>query len=145
MTLLNFALKYPPFNVRVKNSNGNTLIFDSIRKKWLVLTPEEWVRQHLINYLVHVKNYPASLIAIEKEIALNDIKKRFDVVVYNSSLLPHILIECKAPYIELDLSVIEQALRYNLNLKSEFVMITNGLSDFVVDKNNNVTTLPDYH
>lgn len=145
MTLLNFALKYPPFNVRVKNSKGNTLIFDSIRKKWLVLTPEEWVRQHLINYLVNVKNYPASFIAIEKEISLNDIKKRFDVVVYNSHLSPYILIECKAPYIELDLIVIEQALRYNLNLKSEYIMITNGMDDVVVNKQNQISKLPDYN
>ncbi|MGZ3899054.1 MAG: type I restriction enzyme HsdR N-terminal domain-containing protein [Bacteroidia bacterium] len=144
MSALNFELKYPPFNVRVKNGNGATMIFDVIRKKWLVLTPEEWVRQHLINYLITVKKYPASLIALEKEIVLNDLKKRFDVVVYNRQLQPFILIECKAPYIELNLSVIEQALRYNLNLQSQFVMITNGISDFVVNRDNKVADLPFY-
>jgi len=107
-----------------------------------VLTPEEWVRQHLINYLISVKNYPSSHIAIEKEITLNDLKKRFDVVVYNKQLQPFILIECKAPYIDLDFVVAEQALRYNLNLKSEFVMITNGLKDFVWNKNQKSCELP---
>lgn len=145
MSGINLPLKYPPFNVRVKNSNKQTLIFDDFRKKWLVLTPEEWVRQHLLHYLVNEKKYPASLIAIEKEIAVNDIKKRFDVVVYNAKLSPYILIECKAPYIELNLRVIEQALRYNLNLKSEFVMITNGVKDVVVDNNNLEVLLPDFN
>jgi len=145
MSAVNFELKYPPFAVRVKNGDGTTMIFDVIRKKWLVLTPEEWVRQHLLNYLVTVKKYPASLIALEKEIVLNDLKKRYDVVIYNRQLQPFILIECKAPYIELDAAVAEQALRYNLNLKSQFVMITNGVADFVVDKNNNMVELPDYN
>ncbi|MBA3665228.1 MAG: type I restriction enzyme HsdR N-terminal domain-containing protein [Bacteroidetes bacterium] len=144
MPSLNFELKYPPFPVRVKNGNGNTMIFDAIRKRWLVLTPEEWVRQHLVNYLVTVKKYPSSFIAIEKEIALNDLQKRFDVVVYNKELKPYILIECKAPYIELNLQVAEQALRYNLNLKSEFVMITNGIADFVINIKNQVVELPDF-
>ncbi len=84
------------------------------------------------------------MIAIEKEIALNNLKKRFDVVVYNKQLNPYILIECKAPYISMDLPVIEQVLRYNLKMQSEFVMITNGMSDFVFDKNNKQVALPDY-
>jgi hypothetical protein len=140
---LNLSLKYPSFDVQIRNTNGKTFVFDQFRKKWLVLTPEEWVRQHLINYLVNEKKYPVSLIAIEKEISLNNIKKRFDVVVYNRQLQPFILIECKAPYISMDLNVIEQALRYNLNLNSEFIMITNGISDFIVDKNNRPVQLPD--
>jgi hypothetical protein len=140
---LSLQLKYPPFDVRVKNEKGNTFIFDVIRKKWLVLTPEEWVRQHLINYLVNEKKFPASLIAIEKEIALNDLKKRFDVVVFDKKLQPYILIECKAPFINLDLSVAEQVLRYNLNLQSEFVMITNGVEDFILNKKNQFTNLPE--
>ncbi|MCE3228621.1 MAG: restriction endonuclease subunit [Bacteroidetes bacterium] len=140
---MSLQLKYPPFDVRVKNEKGNTFIFDVIRKKWLVLTPEEWVRQHLINYLVNEKKFPASLIAIEKEIALNDLKKRFDVVVFDKKLQPYILIECKAPFINLDLSVAEQVLRYNLNLQSEFVMITNGVEDFILNKKNQFTNLPE--
>lgn len=141
---MNLSLKYPSFGVQIRNTNGKTFIFDQFRKKWLILTPEEWVRQHLTNYLVYEKKYPISLIAIEKEIALNDIKKRFDVVVYNKKLEPFILIECKAPYIKMDISVMEQALRYNLRLQSQFVMITNGISDIIVDKDNREVLLPDY-
>jgi hypothetical protein len=123
---------------------GQTFIFDFIRKKWLILTPEEWVRQHLLNYLVTEKKYPVSLIAIEKEIKLNDLKKRFDIVIYNTQMKPHILIECKAPFIELNTPVIEQVLRYNLVLRSGFVMITNGISDRVFDQNNVMVDLPSY-
>lgn len=138
------TLKYPPFDVRVKNNNGQTSIFDSVRKKWLVLTPEEWVRQHLVNYLVKEKGYPSSLIAIEKEIQLNDIQKRFDVVIYNKLKQPALLVECKAPFIELDAGVIAQVQRYNLVLRTNYMMITNGMSDIVFDKNNTQVELPDY-
>lgn len=144
MSGINLPLKYPPFNVRVKNSNKQTLIFDDFRKKWLILTPEEWVRQHLIHYLVNEKKIPPSLIAIEKEISLNDLKKRFDVVVYNRQMAPFILIECKAPYIELNQSVIEQVLRYNLVVQSGYVMITNGIKDYVYDHLNNHTAFPQF-
>lgn len=138
---MNLSLKYPAFDAKVKNIKGRPYIFDALRKKWLALTPEEWVRQHLVNYLITVKKYPSSLISIEKEIKLNDLKKRFDVVVYKEKM-PHILIECKAPFISLENSVAEQALRYNLVLKSDYVMITNGISDLVFDKQNQVTVLP---
>jgi hypothetical protein len=121
--------------------NGRPHIFDALRKKWLTLTPEEWVRQHVINYLISVKNYPGSLIAVEKEIELNDLKKRFDIVVYKDKI-PYILVECKAPFIELNASVAEQALRYNLVLNSGFVMITNGVSDIIFDRQNRITELP---
>jgi len=141
---LSLKLKYPPFDVRVRNGNGQTSIFDPIRKKWLILTPEEWVRQHLLNYLIIEKKYPVSIIAIEKEIILNDLKKRFDVVIYNQQKEPALIIECKAPYIELDKSVIAQVQRYNLILKAKYLMITNGISDLIFDKNNMVIDLPDY-
>ncbi len=126
----------------MKNQANNTYIFDVIRKKWLILTPEEWVRQHVVNYLVHVKNYPASSIAIEKELSLNGLKRRYDIVVYTRQLSPHLIIECKAPYITLDQTVIEQALRYNLIIKANLVMITNGLSDFVFNQKQEIIELP---
>ena len=116
---MNFPLKYAPFAVRLKKQGTQTFIFDFIRKKWLVLTPEEWVRQHVLNYLVTVKKFSASSISVEKELFLNDIKKRYDVVVYNRELKPYLIIECKAPYIELDRMVVEQALRYNITVKAE--------------------------
>ena len=141
---MSLQLKYPSFNVKVKNGNGQLKIFDTIRKKWFVLTPEEWIRQHVINYLITVKNYPSSLISVEKEIILNDLKKRYDVVVYKKNLSPFLVIECKGPYVELNKNTIEQAQRYNLILKANYVMITNGIADFVFDLQNNSIDLPEY-
>lgn len=138
-------LKYPVFDMRLKKSKSNTQVFDPIRKKWFVLTPEEWVRQHLINYLVKVRKYPSSSISVEKQIQLNDLTKRYDVVVYDKYRQPFLVVECKAPYIELDQSVIDQALRYNLILKAEFIMISNGLTDHIYDKNKTKLELPDYN
>jgi hypothetical protein len=129
--------------VRLKNQKNGTFIFDFIRKKWLVLTPEEWVRQHVLNYLVTEKKFPASSIAIEKELSLNDLKRRFDIVVYDHELKPYLIVECKAPYIALDREVMEQALRYNLSIKAELLMISNGMSDVVFNSKNEKVELPD--
>lgn len=105
------------------------MVFDAIRKKWLQLTPEEWVRQHVVNYFITHQKYPASLISLEKEIELNGVRKRYDVVVYNKKLQPFIIVECKAPGVELSQEVLEQASRYNLILNVDYVFITNGLND----------------
>ena len=141
---MNLPLKYPLFNTKLKKQKDQTCIFDEVRKKWLILSPEEWVRQHLIHFLINQKKYPASLISIEKEIILNSLKKRYDVVVYNKQLIPIIVIECKAPYIELDRSVVEQALRYNLIIKANYLMISNGVSDLTFNNLNQQVNLPDY-
>lgn len=109
----------------------------------MALSPEEWVRQHVLNYLVTEKKYAASSISVEKELILNGLKKRYDIVVYTRDLKPCLIIECKAPYIELDRLVIEQALRYNLIVKAEFLMITNGISDLVFNLKNEVVDLPE--
>jgi hypothetical protein len=126
--------------VRLKKHAGGMQIFDIIRKKWLVLTPEEWVRQHLLNYLVTQIRIPASIISVEKELVLNDLKKRYDIVVYKQ-LKPWLIVECKAPYIALDKLVIEQALRYNLTVKAELLMISNGVSDLVFNTKNEMVEL----
>lgn len=139
---MNLALKYPPFAIRLRKEKEQTYVFDFIRKKWLVLTPEEWVRQHVLNYLVVEKQFPASSIAIEKELQLNDLKRRFDIVVFDSQLQPYLIVECKAPYISLDNLVLEQALRYNLTIKAKLLMVTNGLSDRVFNQFNEVVDLP---
>lgn len=141
---MNLTLKYPPFDVRLKKQGAQTCIFDFIRKKWLVLTPEEWVRQHLLNYLVTEKKFPVSVISIEKELYLNDLRKRYDVVVYDNQMQPSLIIECKAPYIALDRAVVSQALHYNLTVKAKFLMISNGMSDLVFNAENKVVELPDY-
>jgi type I site-specific restriction endonuclease len=136
-------LKYPSINIRLKHGKENQVfIFDNIRKKWLLLTPEEWVRQHAVNYLITEKKYKPSLISLEKEIELNGTKKRYDIVVYDKSLNPFIIIECKAPEIALTDSVLEQALRYNLVLKVPFIMITNGMNDLVIKDGTPIKDLP---
>ena len=140
---MDLKLKYSPFNVRLKKRGGQTYIFDFIRKKWLVLTPEEWVRQHVLNYLVNEKKFPASTISIEKELLLNGQKKRYDIVVYKN-LQPYLIVECKAPYILLDRSVVEQAWRYNLIVKADLLMITNGVSDLVFNAKNENVVLENY-
>lgn len=119
-------ISYPEPAFRIKKENDKDLIFDVLRKKWLVLTPEEWVRQNFVQYLIKVKKYPASLIAIEKEIQLGELKKRFDVLVYNNDHQPWIMIECKAGEIKLDDAVLQQVLRYNISVPVEFMIITNG-------------------
>jgi len=140
------TLKYPTFNIRLKEGKGkNLFVFDAIRKKWLLLTPEEWVRQHVVNYLIHEKGYPLSLISLEKEIELNGNKKRYDIVVYTKQLTPEIIIECKSPEIPLSEKVLEQALRYNLILNVNYVFITNGLNDFTYHNNGLISNLPSYH
>lgn len=117
---------YPEYKPKIKQETGKELIFDEVRKQWVLLTPEEWVRQNFLQYLVLVKNYPASLIAVEKEIYLNDVKKRFDIVVYDSNALPWMLIECKEMNVELSEAVLNQALRYNITVKVPYIVITNG-------------------
>lgn len=119
-------IEYPLFKPSIKTIDNTEFIFDGFRRKWLVLTPEEWVRQNFIAYLVTVLKYPASLIAIEKEIQLGSLTKRFDIVVYNRMTMPFMVIECKEMNVSLNESVLHQALRYNTNMQAEFVVITNG-------------------
>lgn len=118
-------IEYPPYQPKIKITDGKESIFDEVRKRWVVLTPEEWVRQNFLQYLLQVKQYPASLIAVEKEIQLNDVKKRFDIVVYKKAV-PWMIIECKEMNIALDKKVLEQALRYNISLQVAYIVITNG-------------------
>ena len=128
--------------MRLKKLEEQTYTFNFISKKWLILTPKEWVRQHLLNYLVTEKKIPASSISIEKELVLNDLKKRYDIVVYTRQLKPYLIVECKAPYIALNKEVVEQALRYNLTVKADLLMISNGVSDLVFNIRNEVLELP---
>ncbi len=90
-------LTLPAFEYKVKRQSGSVMIFDIIRKKYVVLTPEEWVRQHVVHYLAEVKKVPVALIAVEREIALYGLRRRFDVVVFSRQGEPWLLVECKAP------------------------------------------------
>ena len=123
-------IEYPPYQPKIKKEGDRELIFDAFRKRWVVLTPEEWVRQNFLQYLVEVKKYPASLIAIEKEITVGELKKRFDIVVYDRSTKPFMIIECKEMNVPLDASVIEQVLRYNSTMQVPYLVITNGTHCF---------------
>ncbi len=127
-------ISYPEPAFRIKKENGKEFIFDPLRKKWLVLTPEEWVRQNFLQYLLQVKKYPAALIAVEKEILLGELKKRFDILVYNKEYQPWMMVECKAMEIKLDEMVLEQVLRYNISVPVEFMVITNGKLAYVWQK-----------
>ncbi len=123
-------LNFPAYGFRFKNSENKIYIFDVIRKKFVVLQPEEWVRQHVVRHLLETKQYPKSLINVEKQLIINTLKKRYDIVVFNSDSSIEILIECKAPKIKIDQTVFDQIARYNMNLKANYLMVTNGLEHF---------------
>ena len=124
------VIDFPHPSFKVRKEKDKHFIFDTIRKKWLLLTPEEWVRQNFIQYLVQVKGYPASLIAVEKEIMLGELKKRFDLLVYDKDHKPWMIIECKEMNVPMSEDVLQQVLRYNISVPVEFVVITNGKLTF---------------
>ncbi|RTE52195.1 type I restriction enzyme HsdR N-terminal domain-containing protein [Arenibacter aquaticus] len=123
-------LNYPRFPFRFKNRENKVYIFDVIRKKFVVLQPEEWVRQHVVHQLIFNKDYPKSHINVEKQLVINNMKKRYDVVVFNPSGSIEILVECKAPEVKITQGVFDQIARYNLQLKANYLMVTNGLDHF---------------
>jgi len=123
-------LNFPKFSFRFKNSENKISIFDVIRKRFVILQPEEWVRQHCIHYLIDNKGFPKSLINVEKEIDINTIKKRYDIVVFNPDGSFHLIVECKAPHININQSTFDQIAQYNLKLKSDYLMVTNGLNHY---------------
>ncbi len=120
-------LSFPPFDYRLKRQGDTPFIYDVIRRRFVTLTPEEWVRQHLVHYLIRHKACPSGLIAIEKEIDLYGRPQRFDVVVYSRQGNPWLLVECKAPSVPLTSRVFDQAFRYNLALAAPYVAVTNGI------------------
>ena len=144
-------LNFPTYSFRLKNSENNTHIFDVIRKKFVVLQPEEWVRQHCIQYLVQEKNYPISLINVEKVVLINGLKKRYDIVVFNPDGSLAVVVECKAPKVQISQSVFDQIARYNLTLKASYMMVTNGLNHYFCTMNHDLEsfefleTLPNYN
>lgn len=118
-------LKYPNYPFKIKGATDQELIFDDIRKKWFRLTPEEWVRQNIIQYLIQVLQYPAALMAIEKEIKLGELKKRCDIVIYKDNQ-PWMIVECKELNVPMSEAVLQQILNYNMTLKVPFIAISNG-------------------
>ncbi len=118
-------IKYPEQNFRIKEEGNKNLIFDEIRKRWVLLTPEEWVRQNFLQYLVVEKKYPKSLIAIERGIKVNALQKRCDIIIYKNDK-PFVVVECKEPNEQLNENVLMQLLRYNMQLQVPYLIITNG-------------------
>lgn len=139
-------LNLPSYKPQLKSKENKTLIFDKCRKKYVALTPEEWVRQHFINYLIEYKKYPFSLIAIEKELKLNNLKKRSDIIVFNKEGKPNIIVECKGPSIKINQSTFDQIARYNLEINAQYLIVTNGLEHYystINHKNKSYTFLKD--
>ena len=124
-------LNLPKYSLKFKSKNGKVYIYDFIRKKYLVNTPEEWVRQNFIQFLILEKNYPASLMAVEMGIDVLNTKKRCDIVLYNTKGLPSIVVECKAPSVKISQDAFDQIARYNLSLNSKFLIVTNGLQHYI--------------
>ncbi len=128
-------IDYPAYDFLMKGESGKELIFDPLRKRWIRLTPEEWVRQNMLQYLVQTKQFPSALIAVEKEISIGELKKRFDILVYKDSK-PWMMIECKEMNVTLNETVIKQILTYNIPLQASFLLITNGTETYGFKINN---------
>lgn len=123
-------LNFPMFNLPTKSKENKNFIFDSIRKKWLILTPEEWVRQHCVQYLINNKGYPIGLIQVEKKLKVNQREKRYDIVCFNQGGKINLLVECKRPDVKITQKTFDQISQYNYALKSDLIMITNGLEHY---------------
>ncbi len=119
-------LNFPAYTFRFKNSENKAAIFDEIRKKFIILTPEEWVRQHVVQFFLQEKKYPKSYINVEKVLKINNLNKRYDLVVFNPDGSVFILVECKAPGIIISQNTFDQIARYNMTLNAQYLMVTNG-------------------
>lgn len=143
-------LNFPKFNFRVKNTENHTQIFDIIRKKFVVLQPEEWVRQHVVHYLITNKKYPKSLINIEKQLTINGLRKRYDIIIFNSDGSIKLLVECKSPQVTIDKHTFDQIAIYNMKAQANYLMVTNGLThyycqmDMVNEKYNFLHDIPEF-
>lgn len=145
------SLNLPSFPTKVATKDGKNVIFDIIRKRYVALTPEEWVRQHFVHYLITHKGFPSSLMANEVNLNLNNTKKRCDTVLYKRDLSARMIIEYKAPHIEITQDVFDQITRYNMVLKVDYLIVSNGLQhyccqiDYVNQTYVFLNDIPDYH
>ncbi len=144
-------LNLPTYSFRLKQEKNTTHIFDEVRKKFLVLTPEEWVRQHFVQFLIQEKKYPRSLIKLEGGLKLNSLQKRSDILIFNTSGEKIVLVECKAPSVKISQAAFDQVARYNFIHRVKYLVVSNGLEHFCCDidvENKSYTflkELPDYH
>ena len=143
-------LNFKNYHLKTKIKENKQYVFDEVRKKYIILTPEEWVRQNCIQFLIHEKKYPKSLISVEKKLSINTLTKRYDIIIFNSSGEIYLLVECKSPKVKISQKTFDQLARYNLVFKSQYVMITNGLThyfcevDYVNKKYYFLNELPTY-
>jgi hypothetical protein len=145
-----YSLNLPTYEAKIRKNSNGLEIFDPLRRKYIALTPEEWVRQHFINYLINYKNYPASLMANEAGIKLNSLTRRCDTVVYNNQLEPLMIIEYKESKVQITQNVFDQVVRYNTVLKVPYIVVSNGISHYCCRMNNEdqsfeyLTDIPEY-
>lgn len=145
------SLNLPAFDAKIIVKNGKNVIFDSIRRRYVALTPEEWVRQHFVNFLIAHKGYPRELMANEVPITLNGTRKRCDTVLYKRDLSARMIIEYKAPGVDITQAVFNQIMRYNMVLRVEYLVISNGIQhfccqmDYANNRYNFLQDIPDYH
>ncbi|MDT0647814.1 type I restriction enzyme HsdR N-terminal domain-containing protein [Zunongwangia sp. F260] len=143
-------LNFPQYSFRFKNNQNKTAVFDKLRKKFVILTPEEWVRQNCVRFLTEEKDYPESLINVEKQLKLGDLVKRYDIVVFNRNGNIHLIVECKAPKIKVTQDTFDQIARYNLKLNATYLMVTNGINhyycqmDYEAEKYNFLKEIPSF-
>lgn len=144
-------LNFPPYPIPLKNKENKTYVWDIIRKKNILLTPEEWVRQHCIYYLMEEKKVPQSLINVEKTIVVGQRKKRYDLVVFTPTRSLSLLVECKAPSVKITQTTFDQIAQYNFSLKSKALMVTNGRDHYFCEMDHTagqyqfMKELPVYH
>lgn len=140
-------IDFPTEPLQIRQGNTEREVFDPVRKRWVALTPEEWVRQHFIQFILS-NHYPESLIAVEKKIELGELTKRCDIVVYSRSMQPFMIIECKQINVPLNRKVLDQILRYNIEVQPKFLIITNGSYTYGLKKENGqfvpVNKFPEY-
>ena len=127
-------LRFPQHRFRLRRQEGKEQVFDPIRKRWVALTPEEWVRQHLVQYLLQVKQYPAALVAVEKQLVLGELTKRFDILVFDRQHQPWLMVECKGADITLNDDTLHQLLRYNLAMPVPYLVVSNGINTVVYER-----------
>jgi hypothetical protein len=139
------ALNLPEFVVKLKKSEGKVWIFDGIRKKYVALTPEEWVRQHLIHYFIDHLHYPKSLIKIEQGLKYNELQKRSDIIVFDRTGNPWMIVECKSPLVDLNQDTTQQVTVYNSNIQARYVTLSNGMKHVCYEMNgSNVVLLKNF-
>ncbi len=125
-----FSLNLPDFQVKIAVTDGKKMIFDPLRRKYVALTPEEWVRQHFVHFLIQHKGYPSGLLANEVQLTLNGTRKRCDTVLYDRTRTPRMIIEYKAPTVPITRQVFDQITRYNIALKVDYLIVSNGLEHY---------------